>query len=140
VGLYLEDAGRNEVRNNTFRGNGWALKVMASAQGNTFEGNTFERNAFDVGTNSRTNYSTFRGNYWDRYAGYDLDRDGIGDVPHLPVRLFALIVEQSPASLVLLRSLLVDLLDLAERALPALTPSEVQDASPRLTPPPGAPR
>lgn len=140
VGLYLEDAGRNDVRNNTFRGNGWALKVMASAQGNTFEGNIFERNAFDVGTNSRSNYSTFRGNYWDRYAGYDLDRDGIGDVPHLPVRLFALIVEQSPASLVLLRSLLVDLLDLAERALPALTPSEVQDPAPRLTRPRGAPR
>lgn len=140
VGLYLEDAGRNDVRDNTFRGNGWALKVMASAQGNVFEGNAFERNAFDVGTNSRSNYSTFRGNYWDRYAGYDLDRDGIGDVPHLPVRLFALIVEQSPASLVLLRSLLVDLLDLAERALPALTPSELQDATPRLAPPPGAPR
>jgi nitrous oxidase accessory protein len=140
VGLYLEDAGRNDVRDNTFRGNGWALKVMASAQGNTFEGNTFERNAFDVGTNSRSNYSTFRGNYWDRYAGYDLNRDGVGDVPHFPVRLFALIVEQSPASLVLLRSLLVDLLDLAERALPALTPAEMLDASPRLTPAPGAPR
>lgn len=140
VGLYLEDAGRNEVRDNTFRGNGWALKVMASAQGNTFADNVFERNAFDVATNSRSNYSTFHGNYWDRYAGYDLDRNGIGDVPHYPVRLFALLVEQNPATLVLLRSLLVDLLDIAERALPALTPAEVRDASPRLTPPPGAPR
>jgi nitrous oxidase accessory protein len=140
VGLYLEDAGRNDVRDNVFRGNGWALKVMASAQGNTFADNAFERNAFDVGTNSRSNYSTFRGNYWDRYAGYDLDRDGRGDVPHLPVRLFALIVEQNPATLVLLRSLLVDLLDLAERALPALTPAEVRDESPRLTPPPGVGR
>ena len=122
------------VRENVFRGNGWALKTLASAQGNLFEGNTFERNAFDVATNSRSNYSTFRGNYWDAYRGYDLNRDGIGDVPHAPVRLFALIVEQSPASLILLRSLLVDALDLAERALPALTPSEVQDTAPRLTP------
>ena len=137
VGLYLEDSGRNDVGGNLFRGNGWALKVLASAQGNTFAGNTFERNAFDVGTNSRTNVSTFRGNYWDRYRGYDLDHDGVGDVPHLPVRLFALIVEQSPASLVLLRSLLVDVLDLAERALPALTPASVRDDAPRLTPPRG---
>jgi nitrous oxidase accessory protein len=135
VGLYLEDSGRNRVDGNAFRENGWALKVLASAQGNTFEGNTFERNAFDVGTNSRSNVSTFRGNYWDQYRGYDLDHDGVGDVPYLPVRLFALIVEQSPASLVLLRSLLVDLLDLAERAIPALTPVAVRDDAPLLTPP-----
>jgi nitrous oxidase accessory protein len=134
IGLYLEDSGRNIVSENVFRGNGWALKTLASAQGNRFEGNTFEGNAFDVSTNSRSSYSTFRGNYWDAYRGYDLDRDGVGDVPHAPVRLFALIVEQSPASLVLLRSLLVDALDLAERALPALTPADVRDPAPRLTP------
>ena len=141
TGLYLEDAGRNQVLGNTFRNNGWALKVMASAQGSTFEGNTFERNAFDVSTNSRTNPNTFRRNYWDQYRGYDLDHDGVGDVPYAPVRLFALIVEQSPASLVLLRSLLVDVLDLAERALPALTPAEVRDEAPLLAPPaPGVAR
>jgi nitrous oxidase accessory protein len=87
-----------------------------------YERNIFESNAFDVGTNSRSNVSTFAENYWDRYRGYDLDRDGIGDVPHAPVRLFALVVEQTPATLILLRSLLVDLLDLAERVIPALTP------------------
>ncbi|MCC6319687.1 MAG: nitrous oxide reductase family maturation protein NosD [Gemmatimonadaceae bacterium] len=139
VGLYLEDAGRNQVIGNRFAANGWGLKVLASAQGNVFSDNVFEGNAFDVGTNSRSNYSTFRGNYWDRYTGYDLDRDGIGDVPFAPVRLFALVVEQSPASLVLLRSMLVDLLDLAERALPAIAP-DVRDEAPRTRAPQEAAR
>jgi nitrous oxidase accessory protein len=135
VGLYLEDANRNRVHDNRFRENGWALRTLASATDNTFERNTFELNAFDVTTNSRQSVSTFRGNYWDRYRGYDLDRDGVGDVPHNPVRLFSLVVEQSPASTLLLRSILVDLMDLAERAFPALIATEIRDDAPRLVRP-----
>ena len=140
VGLYLEDANRNRVHDNRFRENGWALRTLASAADNTYERNTFELNAFDVTTNSRQSVSTFRGNYWDRYRGYDLDRNGVGDVPHLPVRLFSLVVEQSPAATLLLRSILVDLMDLAERAFPALTASEIRDDAPLLVRPSSTPR
>lgn len=132
VGLYLEGANRNQITANTFDGNGWALKTLANAEGNRYEGNLFERNAFDVGTNSRGNVSRFDRNYWDRYRGYDLDRDGVGDVPFAPVRLFALVVEQSPPTLILLHSLLVDLLDLAERVLPSLTPETLRDEHPLM--------
>jgi nitrous oxidase accessory protein len=132
VGLYLEGSNRNRVDSNTFRENGWAMKVLANAQDNTISHNMFEQNTFDVGTNSRQNFSTFRENYWDRYRGYDLDRDGYGDVPHAPVRLFALVVEQAPATLVLLRSAFVDLLDLAERLLPVVTPETLVDARPLM--------
>lgn len=132
VGLYLEGANRNQVVGNTFRENGWALKSLANAEGNRYEGNVFESNTFDVGTNSRSNVSEFRGNYWDRYRGFDLDRDGVGDVPFSPVRLFALVVEQSPPTIILLHSLLVDLLDLAERVIPALTPETLQDDHPLM--------
>lgn len=130
VGLHLEGSSRNRIAGNAFTRNGWAVKVLASAQENLVTGNRFEGNSFDVGTNSRQNFSTFRENYWDRYRGYDLDRDGYGDVPHAPVRLFALIVEQSPPTLLLMRSLIVDLLDFAERVLPALTPETLVDARP----------
>ncbi len=132
--LYLEDASRNRVHNNTFRENGWAVRLLASAQDNTFSGNTFTGNSFDVSTNSRGSSSTFSDNYWDRYRGYDLDRNGIGDVPHLPVRLFSLVVEQSPPAMVVLRSLLVDVLDLTERVIPALTPASLRDNTPRMRP------
>ena len=88
-----------------------------------------------MATNSRSNYSRFSGNYWDRYRGYDPDRDGTGDVPHAPVRLFALVVAQSPPTLILLRSLLVDLLDVAERIIPSLTPETLVDERPLMRPP-----
>jgi nitrous oxidase accessory protein len=132
VGLHLEGSSQNRIEGNEFRENGWALRVLANAQDNLVTRNAFTANSFDVGTNSRQNYSTFRENYWDRYRGYDLNRDGIGDVPHAPVRLFALVVEQSPSALVLQRSVIVDLLDLAERVLPVLTPATLVDERPLL--------
>jgi len=132
VGLHLEGANRNQVADNDFARNGWAMRVMADAQDNMIAGNAFSGNVFDVGTNSRANYSTFRGNWFDRYRGYDLDHDGRGDVAHAPVRLFALLVEQSPAALVLVRSLMVNLLDVAERVVPALTPQTLRDEAPLM--------
>jgi nitrous oxidase accessory protein len=132
VGLYLEGANRLRIEGNTFRSNGWALRILANSRDNLVSGNTFIANTFDVGTNSRQNFSRLTGNSWDRYRGYDLDRDGHGDVPFAPVRLFALVVEQTPAALVLLRSPIVDLLDFAERVMPMLTPATLVDERPLM--------
>ncbi len=133
--LHLEGSSRNQVIDNDFVRNGWAVRVLADAQDNVLRGNAFSGNVFDVGTNSRRNYSTFTGNWWDRYAGYDLNHDGRGDVAHAPVRLFALLVEQSPSALILTRSLLVDLLDIAERVVPALTPETFRYTAPLMRAP-----
>jgi nitrous oxidase accessory protein len=135
VALYLEDSNRNQVTGNLFQGNGTAIKVLANASDNRFEGNTFSGNSFDVATNSRTASSTFAGNWWDHYRGYDLDRDGIGDVPFRPVRLFSLVVEQHEPALILLRSPFVGLLDMAERLLPILTPDALSDLRPLMVRP-----
>ena len=132
VGMYLEGSARNEVTGNTFEANGWAVRVLADAEGNRFARNVFLRNSFDVSTNSRSNVSTFRGNYWDHYEGYDLDHDGFGDVPFHPVRLFSLLVAQHEPSLILLRSFFVDLLDAAERVMPVLTPETLRDDQPLM--------
>jgi len=132
VALYLDDSNRNLITGNRFDNNGWAVRLLASASDNRFERNVFRANAFDVATNSRSSSSTFRENWWDRYRGYDLNRDGRGDVPFRPVRLFGLVVEQNSPSLLLLRSPLVDLLDTAERLLPMLTPETLVDSVPLM--------
>ena len=132
VGIFAEGMNRTEVENNVFAANGWALKLMANSEDNLFSGNEFAGNAFDVATNSRQNFSTFRENWWDRYEGYDLDRDGYGDVPFRPVRLFSWLVERNAPSLVLLRSLFVSLLDLAERVAPVITPAGLIDERPLM--------
>ncbi len=135
TGLYLEGVNRVVVSANRFEANGWGIRLLANSTANQFNGNVFLGNAFDVATNSRTASSTFAGNYWDQYRGFDRNRDGKGDVPHRPVRLFSLVVEQSDPALILLRSLFVDLLDQAERVLPILTPESLVDTSPLMEPP-----
>jgi nitrous oxidase accessory protein len=132
VAISSEGSTRVSVRRNDFSRNGWAARVLASSQDNHFTANNFVENTFDVTTNSRQNFNTFDGNYWSRYTGYDLAGDGTGDVPHHPVRLFALLVQRTPAALVLLRSAFVDVLEVAERVAPVLTPETLVDANPLM--------
>jgi len=132
VALSVEGSDRLLARANRFERNGWAVRLYADAEDGRFEGNEFTGNAFDVVTNSRSSSTRFAGNFWDRYEGYDLDRDGVGDVPFRPVRLFGLIVEQHPAAVILLNSLLVTLLDTAERVAPVLTPELPLDTAPLM--------
>ncbi len=135
VGLYGEGGSRMTVRNNLFRGNGWAVRLMANCTDNRFEGNSFVGNSFDVATNSRATSSLFRRNYWDAYRGYDLNHDGVGDVPYRPARMFSYIVEQNPPALILLNSFIIALLDVTERVFPTLSPVALADPEPLMKPP-----
>jgi nitrous oxidase accessory protein len=133
VGLFAEGVDRSEIRGNQFLRNGWAIRLMADATDNSFRHNRFEGNTFDVATNSQASSpSAFAENYWDGYAGYDLDHDGFGDTPFRPVRLFSVLVEQNEPLLILLRSFFVDLLEAAERVAPVLTPETLVDARPMM--------
>jgi nitrous oxidase accessory protein len=134
VAIYSEGSLRNELVGNAFVRNGWALRMRSNSRDNRVVDNDFIDNAFEVATDSRQNFNSFAGNYWSRYEGYDLSGDGFGDVPHRPVRLFSLLVERTPAAMVLLRTFFVDLLDLAERVMPVLTPASLADERPRIRP------
>jgi nitrous oxidase accessory protein len=132
--LVADGADRIRVERNLFERNGRAIRLLASTADGVFSDNRFEGNTFDVIVNSRRITADFRGNYWDRYRGWDLDRDGIGDIPHYPVRLFGMLVERSEVTMLLDRSLVVRLVDAAERAVPALTPRELKDPAPLMRP------
>jgi nitrous oxidase accessory protein len=133
VGLFAEGVDRSEIAGNQFLRNGWAIRLMADATDNTIRRNRFEGNTFAVATNSRASSpSTFSENDWDDYAGYDLDHDGYGDVPFRPVRLFSVLVDQNEPLLILLRSTLLDILDVAERVAPVLTPETLADPRPLM--------
>ena len=132
VGLLVDGVTRLEADRNQFSQNGWAVKLLASAQDGRFTHNEFVGNTFDVATNSRETTTSFAGNYWDDYTGYDLNRDGTGDVPHHPVRLFSFLVAENEPMLITLRSPFVALLDVAERVLPSLTPATLADGSPAM--------
>lgn len=132
LGIFMEGCSRVHVQHNVFEANGWALKVRGSSDDNDFRENVFERNSFDLASESKKNPNRYEGNYWDRYAGYDLDRDGIGDVPHRPMSLFSHMTSRWEESILLMRSSFVEALNFAESISPSLTPSDLEDPAPRM--------
>jgi nitrous oxidase accessory protein len=87
-----------------------------------------------MATNGTLVLNKIHGNYWDRYEGYDLNKDNVGDIPFHPASLYSMVVEQMPAAVLLWRSFLVLLMDRAEKALPAITPENLKDDSPSMKP------
>ena len=134
TGLMADGTTRLTVTNNRFADNGWAIKLDANTQTGRVAANDFVGNTFDVATNGSSTDTVLEGNYWDAYRGYDLKRDGYGDVPFRPVRLFSVLVERNSPALILLRSTFVALLDAAERVIPALTPDALADTRPAMRP------
>ncbi len=132
--INIDGSNRITYSNNQFVNNGWSIKVLGACYTNTFEGNSFLYNSFDVSYNSKLNDNKFEGNYWSNYTGYDLDKDGYGDVPYRPVKLFSYIVNRTPETIILLRSLFMDIIDFSEKVSPVFTPDNLVDTKPLMKP------
>jgi len=132
IGINIEGSNRIIYKNNNFINNGWAIKVRGACYANRFLENNFLYNSFDISYNSKVNDNEFDGNYWSNYTGYDLDKNGIGDVPYRPVKLFSYIVNRTPETIILLRSLFIDLIDFSEKVSPVFTPDNLLDNNPLI--------
>lgn len=133
VALMADGVTRLLAEDNTFRDNGWAFRLMSNTQDTRVVRNDFVGNTFDVTSNGQGGDGLlFMGNHFADYRGYDLDRNGRGDVPHRPVRLLSLLVERHESALLLQRSFFVGLLDAAERVIPSLTPARLVDSTPSM--------
>lgn len=130
--VFMDGSNRATIEYNEFKANGWGLKIQANCMDNQIKSNNFIANTFDVSTNGKLILNHFEGNYWDKYEGYDLDKDGIGDVPFLPLSLYSVIVEGNPPAMLLFRSFMVTLLDRSEKMLPSLTPENFKDPKPLM--------
>lgn len=131
-GIYMEGVNRVHMSYNTFKNNGWALKIQASCVDVVLEHNNFIGNTFDVGTNGSLVQNKFNNNYWDKYEGYDLNKDKIGDIPYRPVSMYSMIIEKYPSAMILFRSFVTTLLDKTEKIIPSLTPENLKDNSPLM--------
>ena len=130
--VHIEGSSRMEFRNNLFLSNGWAAQIQASCVDIVITHNRFVGNSFDISTNGDLVLTKFTENYWDKYEGYDLDRNGIGDVPYRPVGLYSVIIQKVPAALMLYRSPMTSLLDKAEKVIPGMTPVDLIDNQPLM--------
>lgn len=132
VGINIEGSNRIDYKNNDFISNGWAIKVRGACYTNAFTDNNFLYNSFDISYNSNLNDNKFDHNFWSNYTGYDLDKNGIGDVPYRPVKLFSYIVNRTPETIILLRSLFIDIIDFSEKVSPVFTPDNLVDENPKM--------
>jgi len=141
VGIFMDDANRNVFTKNILSQNGWAIDLFSSSSDNVLYTNNFLDNTYQVMTDTdRTTNRFFKnstGNYWNDYKGYngyDLNGDGIGDVPYKPVKLLSYLMKRYPDLTVFLGSPGFKALEFAERALPVLNPVELEDLYPLMNP------
>jgi len=133
-GIFMEGVSRVIMEKNMFKNNGWGLKIQASCMDIELKHNNFIGNTFDVGTNGSLVLNQFNHNYWDKYEGYDLNKDKIGDIPYRPVSMYSMIIEINPPAMILFRSFITALLDKTEKILPSLTPENLKDEYPLMKP------
>lgn len=133
VAIFVEGSNRIRYDRNDFIRNGWAIKFSGGCEENDIVNNNFLYNSLDMLVSSKLYNNTVENNFWSAYAGYDLNKDGLGDVPYYPVSLFSYVMNQVPESVILLRSLFVDLVNFAEKVSPVFTPKDVFDPAPKMS-------
>lgn len=138
VGLFLEAHSHSTFRRNLVAGNDVALEMFSSADGNTFESNNFIGNLSPlqiVGRSTTTFWNGSRaGNFWSDYDGYDLDADGLGDIPFKIQNVFEHMEGNYPRLRIYLLSPASQALALAEKGFPIIEGSREFDRKPLMHP------
>ncbi|MCP9770651.1 nitrous oxide reductase family maturation protein NosD [Lacihabitans sp. LS3-19] len=134
MGILMEGCNRFVIKQNDFTKNGVAIRMQANCESNELTENNFKNNTFDMATNGTVVSNTLNNNYWDKYDGYDLNKDGIGDYAYRPISLFSTLIERMPQTMMLLRSFTATLLDKIEKVLPSFTPENLKDINPKMNP------
>lgn len=138
IAVFMDGSNRNVFRRNLIQDNGWGLLLYSSCAGNEFAENDFLNDDYPVALDMRRSDNRFddgrRGNYWSGNAPYDLDGNGVSDVPYAPVTAFAFLSKQYPDLAILAESPAANALTMAERTIPALRPSEIVDRFPLVAP------
>ncbi|MBL6957928.1 MAG: nitrous oxide reductase family maturation protein NosD [Rhodospirillales bacterium] len=140
TGLYLDVSPfqpdtTNRIRNNLFAFNSIGVLFHNDWQGNIFQDNRFEDNYVQVSVNAKASArrNAWDGNFWDDYAGFDLDRNGIGDTAH-EMRVYAdRLWMDVPPTAFFKGSAVLSLLDFLERLAPFTEPIVLlRDGTPKI--------
>jgi len=136
-GIFIEGSHRNRFANNLVAFNDVGVKFFASSLDNVFTDNDFIGNIATLHTVGRALAEWApggRGNYYAAYDGYDLDRDGRGDIPYRLQDAFEYLEGNRPALRLFLSSAAADALATAEKVFPLVPSSEQNDPAPAMQP------
>jgi len=137
-GIYFDASNYNEVWNNDFSSNDIAVHINASCEENKLFKNNFLSNLTSLTVDAKgfPNYWTDEGvgNYWSDYKGYDLNDDGIGDIPHKLQNVFEFLEDDYPEVRLYLFSPAAQALEIAEKMFPILMQTDKADPFPVMEP------
>ncbi|HSR49697.1 MAG TPA: nitrous oxide reductase family maturation protein NosD [Acidobacteriota bacterium] len=136
-GIFLDSSHRNLFRRNLVAYNDVGVVLYASSLENRFALNDFIDNSTTLHTvgKAKANWTpSGQGNYFSGYRGYDLDGDGVGDVPHRLQDAFEYLQGNRPLLRFYLSSAAAETLAAAERSFPLVPSSGQFDQAPRMKP------
>ncbi len=137
-GIFFNNSDTNVFVDNDVVDNDLAIQLNGGCDANRFSGNNFLDNLsellLDVSDRETQWADENGGNHWSRYRGYDLDGDGIGDVPFGIQNVFQILESRVPEVRFYLLSPAAEVLRAAERALPILSLGDVEDPRPLMWP------
>jgi nitrous oxidase accessory protein len=140
TGIYLDSSPLQLDETNLFEGNVLRLSDVAvafhsSGARNRFTGNSFDDNATQVRVEGGGDAMevAWEGNHFDDYRGYDLDRDGVGDVPYELRDLGDDLVGRQPNLALLRGTPALQLVSAAGELIPLFAPKTIlRDPAPRV--------
>ncbi len=145
TGIYVDNSPStrgesNLIAQNSFRLSDAALVFHASSRGNTLLRNTFASNRDQVLVEGGGDAlaATWHANEFDDYAGYDMDGDGMGDVPYEIRSLASSLGMRYPALAFFRGTSASGVVEALGRIIPLFTPRTlIVDARPSMRDPRG---
>jgi nitrous oxidase accessory protein len=147
IAAQIDDSPRELGIENVWRGNVFAyneigIGFLPSVRHNTLVDNSFVDNTEHVAIIGRGQLRDItwavdgRGNYWSDYAGYDANRDGVGDLPYRSQRLFESLTDEHPSLRLFTLGPAAMAIDFAARAFPETRPeTKLEDPAPLMSAP-----
>ncbi|WBX82841.1 nitrous oxide reductase family maturation protein NosD [Sphingosinicella microcystinivorans] len=137
--VFIYSANHNQFSNNRFENCAIGIHFTAGSERNRMTGNAFVRNRNQVkyvGTRHLDWSAGGRGNYWSDNSAFDLNGDGIADIPYRPNGIVDHVLWIAPQAKILINSPAVQVIRWAQRQFPALLPGGIVDSRPLMAPPP----
>lgn len=131
----LDESDFNRFERNAFYHSEVAVLMHGSERRNTFSDNTFVSNHSQVEVEGGGDALgvDWKENAFDDYAGYDMDRDGYGDIPYELRRLSSQLASTYPQLLFFRGAITLELLDAISLLFPLVEPqTTLIDSRPKM--------
>lgn len=136
--VFIYNSQFNEIHGNLFANSDIGIHLTAGSEDNTIYDNAFIQNQTQVkyvATRAQEWSHDGKGNYWSDYLGYDMNGDGVGDLPYEPNDGVDRVLWKYPMAKVLMHSPAVETLHWVQRQFPVLRPQGVRDSHPLVAMP-----